>query len=88
MLQIFMYTLPTLLLIIGGYLFFYRKMLVDLFQLTQPKYISMFSLAFVSMSFLGYLLVALNSEILLIIWIIVALILTSILSTCVYFSLK
>mgnify|MGYP001323070412 CR=1 FL=1 len=87
-LQVLMYAFPSMMIIISAYLYIYRNSLIELLNLNNPRLIKLFSLTFLMMGLLGFVLNLIGVMTFIYIWMIVSLLLTGILSFMMYSLLK
>ncbi|MRI81443.1 hypothetical protein GIY11_05375 [Aerococcaceae bacterium DSM 109653] len=87
-LQVLMYAFPSMMIIISAYLYIYRNSLIELLNLNNPRLIKLFSLTFLLMGLLGFVLNLIGVMTFIYIWMIVSLLLTGILSFMMYSLLK
>lgn len=87
-LQVLMYAFPSMMIIISAYLYIYRNSLIVLLNLNNPRLIKLFSLTFLLMGLLGFVLNLIGVMTFIYIWMIVSLLLTGILSFMMYSLLK
>ncbi|MRJ47505.1 hypothetical protein GF867_08005 [Aerococcaceae bacterium DSM 109652] len=77
-----------MMIIISAYLYIYRNSLIELLNLNNPRLIKLFSLTFLLMGLLGFVLNLIGVMTFIYIWMIVSLLLTGILSFMMYSLLK
>lgn len=87
-LQVLMYAFPSMMIIISAYLYIYRISLIELLNLNNSRLIKLFSLTFLLMGLLGFVLNLIGIMTFIYIWMIVSLLLTGILSFMMYSLLK
>lgn len=88
MLDILFYAFPSMMMIIALYLFIYRHSLVTLLKIDKPTLINAFSMSYLLMSILGFVLVLNQLDFWVIVWIAVSLILTTLMLFSFYALLK
>lgn len=87
-LQVLMYAFPSMMIIIAAYLYIYRASLIEILNLTNPRLIKLFSLTFLLMGLLGFVLNLVAVMTFVYIWMVVSLILTGLLSIMMYSLMK
>lgn len=87
-LQVLMYAFPSMMIIISAYLYIYRISLIELLNLNNSRLIKLFSLTFLLMGLLGFVLNLIGIMTFIYIWMIISLLLTGILSFMMYSLLK
>jgi len=87
-LQVLMYAFPSMMIVISAYLYIYRISLIELLNLNNSRLIKLFSLTFLLMGLLGFVLNLIGIMTFIYIWMIISLLLTGILSFMMYSLLK
>jgi len=87
-LQVLMYAFPSMMIIISAYLYIYRISLIEFLNLNNSRLIKLFSLTFLLMGLLGFVLNLIGIMTFIYIWMIISLLLTGILSFMMYSLLK
>ncbi|MCR8969106.1 hypothetical protein [Facklamia sp. 7083-14-GEN3] len=88
MLQALLYAFPSILVILALYIFYFRHSLQKLLKLQDLRIFNLIALTFFLLAILGFVLIYLQLKVWSLIWLVVVLILITMVSVLIYFTLK